>query len=119
MDFEYKNSRVAKYLMIFRRPGYLLETLQAFRPTLTDGLVLSCITLLRSKLSHVARVDINSQEYIINNDWYLMVDNSIQVCFSSELRAYKLYPLIRINKLDIPGFQGLYDYIIIYRWSLL
>jgi hypothetical protein len=29
--------------MIFRHPGCLRETLWAFRPTLADGLVLSCI----------------------------------------------------------------------------
>jgi hypothetical protein len=35
-----------QYPMIFRRPGYLNETLWAFRPTLAGGLVFSSITQL-------------------------------------------------------------------------
>jgi hypothetical protein len=33
-----------EYRVIFRRPGCLGEILWAFRPTLADGLVLSCTT---------------------------------------------------------------------------
>jgi hypothetical protein len=33
-----------KYPLIFRQPGCLLETLEAFRPILADGLVVSFIT---------------------------------------------------------------------------
>jgi len=35
-----------KYQMIFRQPGSLLETLEAFRPILANGLVLSFIGVL-------------------------------------------------------------------------
>lgn len=41
----HKKSRGQISNQIFRHPGCLHETLEAFRPTLADGLVLSCILL--------------------------------------------------------------------------